>query len=189
MGSKDEARAESMASRALRDAAKLQQIESELLRHDWAKLCPGEFVTCYVSMSGEPPTGKLREHLKSIGKTVLLPIMKPGRALAWGIDDGNLTVNNYGVAEPIESELSPAVASLMIIPALRAGRDGSRLGRGAGYYDRVLEKTPRVSAGGPLRLVLVFADELIDSVPHEPHDQTMDGVITPTELYLLNRPV
>lgn len=185
MGSKDEARAESMASRALRNEAQIQQVESNLLRHDWDKLCPGKFVTCYVSMTGEPPTNNLRAHLKSLGKTVLLPIMKPGRALSWGIDDGELTVNNYGVAEPIETELTPAIASLMIIPALRAGRDGSRLGRGAGYYDRVLEKTPRTESGGPLRLVLVFADELVDSVPHESHDQTMDGVITPTELYLL----
>lgn len=182
---KDGARAESLASRAKHDASHLQQAELGILSHNWAKLCPGQYVTCYVSMSGEPPTEKLREHLKSLGKTVLLPIMKPGRALAWGIDDGELVVNNYGVAEPHESRLTPADASLMIIPALRAGRDGTRLGRGAGYYDRALAATPLASQGGPTRLVLVFEDELVDSVPHEAHDEKMEYVITPNELLLI----
>jgi 5-formyltetrahydrofolate cyclo-ligase len=36
-------------------------------------------------------------------------------------------------------------------------------------------------------MVLVFDDELIDSVPHEEHDQLMDGVITPNELLLIKK--
>ena len=187
MESKDEARAKSMASRANRDAQQMQQDEWGILSHDWAELCPGKYVTCYVSMAGEPPTEKLREYLKSIGKTVLLPIMKPKRELAWGIDEGELVRNNYGVEEPVPSHLTPADASLMIIPALRAGRDGTRLGRGAGYYDRALAATPLSVNGGPMRIVLVFDDELVDSVPHEEHDQTMDGVITSEELYLVKK--
>lgn len=77
----------------------------------------------------------------------------------------------------------------MIIPALRAGRDGTRLGRGAGYYDRILEKTKSSKTGGPLRLVLVFDDELENSVPHESHDQKMDGIITPTKLLLIKNKI
>ena len=187
MESKDQARAKSLTSRGNRDAAGLQQAQWGILSHDFEQLCPGKYVTCYVSMTGEPPTEKLREHLKSLGKTVLLPIMKPKRQLAWGIDEGELTTNNYGVAEPKESQLTPADASLMIIPALRAGIDGSRLGRGAGYYDRALAVTPLATNGGPMRLVLVFDDELVDSVPHEEHDEKMDGVITPSNLLLIKK--
>ncbi len=182
MESKEQARAESINSRSTRDLAQLQQFEQDILKHDWAALCPGKYVTCYVSMADEPPTEKLRAHLKSLGKTVLLPIMKPKRELSWGIDNGELVTNNYGVAEPVESLLSAADASLMIIPALRAGRDGTRLGRGAGYYDRVLANLPKSVAAGPTRLVLVFSDELVDSVPHEPHDELMDVVVTSNEL-------
>ncbi len=187
MESKEQARAKSITSRGNRDAAQLEQANWGILSHDWAQLCPGKYVTCYVSMPGEPPTQQLREHLKSLGKTVLLPIMQPKRALAWGIDDGQLVKNNYGVEEPAISELSPSDASLMIVPALRAGRDGTRLGRGAGYYDRELAATPPANQGGPLRLVLVFDDELDVSVPHEAHDQMMDGVVTPNELILVNK--
>lgn len=182
---KDEVRAKTLASRGIRDAETLQQAEWAILSHDWAQLCPGKYVTCYVSMESEPPTEKLREHLKSIGKIVLLPIMQPKRQLAWGIDEGVLSKNNYGVAQPALSALTPANASLMIIPALRAGRDGTRLGRGAGYYDRALAAIPKSTAGGPMRMVLVFDDELDSSVPHEKHDELMDGVVTPNELLLI----
>jgi 5-formyltetrahydrofolate cyclo-ligase len=185
MESKEQARAESLKSRGNRGLAQLQKDEFEILSHDWAALCPGKYVTCYVSMAGEPPTEKLRSHLKSLGKTVLLPIMKPKRELSWGIDEGELLTNDYGVAEPADSLLTASDASLMIIPALRAGRDGTRLGRGAGYYDRVLATLPPFSSGGPKRLVLVFSDELVDSVPHESHDELMDAVITPNELHLI----
>ena len=185
MESKEQARAKSIAARGKRDASQLAQEQWGILSHDWAALCPGEYVTCYVSMPGEPPTEELRAHLKSIGKTVLLPIMQPKRALAWGIDDGDLTKNNFGVHEPKPSDLTPAHASLMIIPALRAGLDGTRLGRGAGYYDRALAATPSSTNGGPLRVVLVFDDELDESVPHEVHDELMDGVITPSRLHLI----
>ena len=187
MESKDDVRAKSLASRAKRDASQMQQEEWGILSHNWAELCPGKYVTCYVSMAGEPPTEKLREYLKSIGKTVLLPIMKPKRELAWGIDEGELVTNNYGVAEPKPSHLTPADASLMIIPALRAGRDGTRCGRGAGYYDRALAATPLSTNGGPLRMVLVFDDELDETVPAEAHDERMDGVITPDELLLIKK--
>jgi 5-formyltetrahydrofolate cyclo-ligase len=189
MESKQQARAISLSSRTSRTVAQLQQDERGLLAHDWAALCPGDLVTCYVAMAGEPPTDLLRAHLQSIGKTVLLPIMKPNNELAWGVDQGELVTNSYGVAEPIETGISLDSATLMIIPALRAGRDGTRLGRGAGYYDRILEKTKSSKTGGPLRLVLVFDDELDNSVPHESHDQKMDGIITPTKLLLIKNKI
>jgi 5-formyltetrahydrofolate cyclo-ligase len=189
MESKQQARAISLSSRVSRTVAQLQQDERGLLAHDWAALCPGDLVTCYVAMAGEPPTDLLRAHLQSIGKTVLLPIMKPNNELAWGVDQGELVTNSYGVAEPIETGISLDNATLMIIPALRAGRDGTRLGRGAGYYDRILEKTKSSKTGGPLRLVLVFDDELDNSVPHESHDQKMDGIITPTKLLLIKNKI
>ena len=185
MESKEQVRAKSLTSRGNRAADQIMQAQWGILSHDWAQLCPGQYVTCYVSMPGEPPTDELRKHLKSLGKTVLLPIMQPKRMLAWGIDEGDLVKNNYGVLEPKPTDLTPADASLMIIPALRAGRDGTRLGRGAGYYDRALDATPPASNGGPMRLVLVFDDELDSSVPHETHDELMDGVVTPSELYLI----
>ena len=72
------------------------------------------------------------------------------------------------------------VASGTLTP--RVGRDGSRLGRGAGYYDRALANVPAHSTGGPIRICLVFDDEVDESVPSEPHDALIDLIVTPSQV-------
>ena len=63
-----------------------------------------------------------------------------------------------------------------MIPALAAGRDGSRLGRGKGYYDRAL-----TSVLG-LRVVVVHDEEVRDSVPNDPHDEKVSMVVSCSEV-------
>ena len=70
----------------------------------------------------------------------------------------------------------------MFIPALQVGVDGTRLGRGAGYFDRFLEHVPRYIDGGPRRIVVAYDHEVVDSVPHELHDAPFDMIATPTRL-------
>jgi 5-formyltetrahydrofolate cyclo-ligase len=137
-------------------------------------------------MATEPPTDQLRTKLRGLGKEVVLPIMKPGNSLAWGFDGTDLVENSYGIYEPALAEIYTAQASAILIPALRVGRDGSRLGRGAGYYDRALAKVPAHANGGPIRICLVFDDEVDESVPSEPHDALIDLIVTPNEVIQVN---
>ena len=102
--------------------------------------------------------------------------------MAWGYDDDSLTQNSYGILEPNISKIDLNSASAIIIPALRVGLDGTRLGRGAGYYDRALAKLSPHSQGGPLRICLVFDDDVDDSVPSESHDAPIDVIVTPTKV-------
>ena len=44
---------------------------------------------------------------------------------------------------------------------------------------------PAHAAGGPLRVAVVYDDEVLDEVPYEPHDITVDGVLTPSGLVRL----
>lgn len=182
--SKDEARARSLASRAARADADIAAAGAALAAVEWGELVDGDAVTCYLSMAGEPPTNDVIERLESLGMRVALPIMRPRRALAWGWHGGDLTRNNYGVLEPAEDpSVELGTMAAMLIPALRAGRDGSRLGRGAGYYDRALAAVPRRDQGGPLRIVMVFDDEIDTSVPHEALDAPVDVIMTPSSLF------
>jgi 5-formyltetrahydrofolate cyclo-ligase len=112
--------------------------------------------------------------------------MKPGNSLAWGFDGPDLVKNSYGIYEPAPAEIDIAKASAILIPALRVGRDGSRLGRGAGYYDRALANVPSHSTGGPIRICLVFDDEVDESVPSEPHDALIDLIVTPSGVIQVN---
>jgi len=180
--SKDTARAQSISSRKVRSDESISAAEIALANHDWVSLCPGHLVTCFVSMASEPPTGLLRKKLSALGKDVALPIMKPGNQLSWGFDDADLELNSYGIAEPMAAEIDIALASAIVIPALRVGLDGSRLGRGAGYYDRALTEVPTHKTGGPIRICIVFDDEVDDSVPRESHDALIDVIVTPSQV-------
>jgi 5-formyltetrahydrofolate cyclo-ligase len=180
--SKDTARTQSISSRAARSDAEISVAGVAIANHDWENLCQGQLVTCFVSMATEPPTSLLRNKLLDLGKDVALPIMQPENTLAWGFDGSELVKNSYGIAEPATDKVDISRASAIIIPALRVGRDGSRLGRGAGYYDRALADVPLHATGGPLRICLVFNDEVDDSVPSESHDEPIDVIVTPSQI-------
>ena len=69
-------------------------------------------------------------------------------------------------------------ADLIIIPALAASADGTRLGQGGGWYDRALMHR---SPGVPIAAV-IFDDEVLEAgiIPAEAHDVPIDVIITPT---------
>ena len=73
-------------------------------------------------------------------------------------------------------------AALILIPGLVFGRDGRRLGRGAGWYDRALSQATQ----GAILVGVCHSGELVDAkrVPVEEHDRLMDFVLTPTELVI-----
>ncbi len=75
-------------------------------------------------------------------------------------------------------------ADLIVIPALAASADGTRLGQGGGWYDRAL--THR-SPGVPV-VAAIFDDEVMEagSIPAEPHDIPIDAIVTPTRTIATN---
>ncbi len=180
---KDQARASSSRARSELSADDLHRAALGIASHSWSDLVGFGPVTCYISMDDEPGTSELRSTLNNLGIAVYLPIMAPQRKLLWGFDGSDLVQNTYGILEPAPADIDLANCSAMIIPGLRMGRDGTRLGRGAGYYDRVLNSVPRHSAGGPLRIGIVFDNELDDSVPAEAHDSALDVIVTPALIH------
>ena len=65
-------------------------------------------------------------------------------------------------------------ADLIVIPALAASVDGTRLGQGGGWYDRALRHR---RPGTPV-WALANADEVLPALPSEPHDLPVDAVVT-----------
>ena len=63
---------------------------------------------------------------------------------------------------------------LTLIPGLAFDSRGWRLGRGKGFYDRLLAKLDGVRFG------VAFNHQWLESVPHETLDQKMDWIITPS---------
>jgi 5-formyltetrahydrofolate cyclo-ligase len=64
---------------------------------------------------------------------------------------------------------------LIIVPLLAFDREGHRLGQGGGYYDRYLEHSKALHIG------LAYAEQEIEKIPAEPHDQKLHWILTPKE--------
>lgn len=139
-------------------------------------------VACYLSMPSEPGTAPLIELLRQRDIRVLLPRVS-GDSLEW-IELKNstaLTESALGIQEPTGSPIPHALSDCdaIVMPALAVSRDGIRLGQGGGYYDRALHQVRSFADGGPMRIALIFEDELLDSLPHESHDSRVDQAVTP----------
>lgn len=90
------------------------------------------------------------------------------------------------VREPAAAQPTVPCAhlDLILVPGLAFTRDGRRLGRGGGYYDRLLAaRAPHTVALG-----ICFALQLVADLPCEPHDQRVDAVVTESGSLALERP-
>lgn len=131
----------------------------------------------YWALPDEVPTLALFERFRQSGKPVLLPrVVGPGLEFALVHDPGDLKRGRFGVLAP--SPASPArrpdEAALVCVPGVAFDREGNRLGRGAGYYDRTFP--PRTRA--PRLFGIAYAFQLVERVPHGPGDRRMDAVVT-----------
>ena len=66
---------------------------------------------------------------------------------------------------------------LIVVPAVAYDDKGNRVGRGKGYYDRLLSRARAVTIG------VAYDFQLFDAVEVEPHDRAVDIVITPSGIY------
>jgi 5-formyltetrahydrofolate cyclo-ligase len=138
-------------------------------------------VAGYVGVGTEPPTGPLLELLARRGARVLLPVVRPGGTLDWATGSADLVSGPLGLREPAPPYLGPDAvreAGLVLVPALAVDRLGRRLGRGGGYYDRVLAALPRTT----VLVAVVFDEEVLDEVPVEDHDRPVHAALTPAGL-------
>lgn len=116
-------------------------------------------VMLYESLVGEPDTADVIAALQQRGVTVVVPGSSPDA----------VRPNMDGV-------------QVVVVPGLTFTPGGARLGQGGGWYDRLL------SAVGDdvLRVGVCFHEQLVDSLPTEPHDIPMHLIATDTSLHWVN---
>lgn len=108
-------------------------------------------------------------------KRILLPVVV-GDDLELRLYTGpeDLKPGAYGIEEPT-GELFTDYADIdfIVVPGVTFDRNGNRLGRGKGYYDRLLPRIPSAHKAG-----ICFPFQLVEEVPAEPFDIRMDEIIT-----------
>ncbi len=80
----------------------------------------------------------------------------------------------YSIPEPEGKPFTDHEAvELAVIPGIAFDKENNRMGRGRGYYDRILHRMK-----GKAKLIGICYDfQIVDKVPTEPHDVEMDGVL------------
>ncbi|WP_436795374.1 5-formyltetrahydrofolate cyclo-ligase [Actinospongicola halichondriae] len=87
--------------------------------------------------------------------------------------DGRLLLDADG------SPLAPHEIAAVLVPARVFDRNGYRLGRGGGHYDRLL---PTLQPGVPV-IGITCTARIVDELPREPHDRPMTHLATETTLF------
>ncbi|MBL3698847.1 5-formyltetrahydrofolate cyclo-ligase [Leucobacter luti] len=178
---KREVRATVRARRAARSPERRERDAAELSHHliELVRAAGARTVTCYLPMADEPDPSGFLDWALGAGVDVLLPVSLPDRGLAWARHSvAPQVVGRHGIREPAGPRLPGSAArdaELLLVPACAVDVTGTRLGWGLGYYDRVLATLdPRVPV-----FAVVFAEDVLDRLPRDPHDVPVDGAVTP----------
>ncbi len=141
-----------------------------------------EEVFVYLSFGTEVGTAGLIERAWRDRKRVLVPVFKgDAYALAEHRREDSMAPGKYGILEPLGKHgCVPAGRLLAIVPGLAFDREGRRLGRGGGYYDRILaglmgSATDMVSFG------VIYDAAVFEKVPVDKYDLGVDVVVTESE--------
>lgn len=179
---KGEVRTRIRAARRARDTRERSLAAATIADRVMDRLGLVSEVCCYLSMDTEPGTDALIARLHRDGVRVHVPRVE-GTGLRWCeyAPGDALRESALGIREPVVEGVAriPAGADAVILPALAADDLGNRLGQGGGFYDRALDSVATQAEGGPLRIALVFDDEVLPGLPLESHDLRVDVIVTP----------
>lgn len=136
-------------------------------------------IACYLATPDEPETRPFLTWATEQGIRVLLPVSRADGLLDWApYDDSDEALDLIGMPVPTTELLGPIAINdvgLIVVPAAAVDRSGMRMGWGRGYFDKTLGSMDR----RPPVFAVVFENEVLDELPREPHDQGVDGVVTP----------
>lgn len=162
---------------------KSQAIFDTLREKDYYK--NAENVMIYITLGKEVITPTIIDDLMNKGKRVFVPLTVPKTKELIVSElknfDEDLEVGHFGVLEPKKEAtrpVDPSILDLVVVPGVAFDRRGFRVGYGAGYYDRFLTRLSEKAT----TIALAFDMQLIDEVPIEHFDMSVQYIITETQL-------
>ncbi len=119
------------------------------------------------------------------GKRVTLPGFDPatGQYVAYEVNhhEDDLVAGKFGVREPHPDLLKVSLTELdlVIVPGVAFDAAGNRLGRGRGFYDRLLAEATCADFCG-----IGFDEQIVTRVPVGPHDIQLHYLLTPSRVLI-----
>lgn len=183
---KAEMRREALRQRAgmSADADALEAFVSLFFKH--VRLSPDSVIAAYWPMEREFDVGPVIEEIIERKIILCLPVVEKGSKIlkfaAWS-GEQTLVRGAFGVMHPpVDAGVNWVDPDVLIVPLLAFDRRGYRLGYGGGYYDATLaglraRKTVQAVGAGYAQQACLF------NLPTDDHDERMDMIITPQQVY------
>ncbi len=156
-----------------------QSAEACLRLHSQPAWKKARSILFYAPLPNEVNIWALLPEAIKAGKTVLLPKFDGGigdyTALQICDIESDFLPGKFGIMEPISSCSSFPLnqLDLTLVPGIGFDAHGGRLGRGGGFYDRLLARVSGIRCG------IAFEEQMVPEIPVEPHDIRMNCVLTP----------
>ncbi|MFI3240172.1 MAG: 5-formyltetrahydrofolate cyclo-ligase [Bacteroidales bacterium] len=141
-------------------------------------------ILLYHSLADEVNTHQLIQRWSDMKEIYLPRVNGEQLQLAHYCTPDDLEMGSYSIIEPKKSTISSIDINdieLVILPAMAIDRSGNRLGRGKGYYDRLLHNYTK-----GCKIGIIYDYQLLDNIPSDKHDIKIDKIITNKEIVTTN---
>jgi 5-formyltetrahydrofolate cyclo-ligase len=159
----------------------VRAVESmELCERLKAQMPSAHTILFFAPLPDEPDVWPLLEESLADGKIIALPFFdldkKGYSARRVNNPAQEVVAGKFGVREPVSTcaEIPLEQFDLILVPGMAFDLRGNRLGRGRGFYDRLLEKVSGIKCG------VAYDFQLLEVIPTEPHDAKVDFILTPS---------
>jgi len=168
--------------RALTDAERARGAVRLLGYADRLPIADGATVSGFWPIRGEIDLLPLMRVLRERGCRLCLPAIIDATTIVfrdWASDDA-LVETGFGTMGP-DATAAIVDPDVLLVPVAVFDRTGGRIGYGAGYYDRAIEKL-RNKGRTPTLIGIAFSCQETEAVPVEAHDQPLDLVATELDI-------
>lgn len=144
-------------------------------------------VLFFAPMPDEPDLWPLLSEVLATKKLVALPCFDSENQAYVPRRIGDIHVEiisgKFGIREPAPTCVAIPLQDLdlVLVPGVAFDASGHRLGRGSGFYDRLLQNFMGRKIG------IAFDEQIVDAVPAGKNDVKMDSIVTPTRSVGCNR--
>lgn len=154
-------------------AAEKEKRATALLRAVWNHplFASAQNVMLFWPLPDEINTIPLIERAHAVGKNVFLPVVVGDDLVVKPYNPTTMQPGAFGILEPQGNPVSPALLDVIIVPGVAFDAACSRMGRGKGFYDRLLANISVPTIG------VCYAEQYYLNIPTEQHDVPLHHVI------------
>ena len=167
------ARAKGLQARALLSLKERSKKSHTACQEVISRIHAGMIVGCYVSVKDELDTSEILEFCFANNISVCVPKVVENTLRFYKIKSNHdLVPAPFGLLEPNVTEMIPVQKiDMMIVPLSSYDSKNHRTGYGKGYYDSVLGNCIN-------KIGIAFQEQEVDQIDVEPHDVTLDEIIS-----------